>query len=125
MNPHQKPAQVFTTRDKLPLTILNGSPGYINLCDALNAWQLVRELKQAVGLPAAASFKHVSPAGAAVGLPLDETEVGYCQCILASLKLAVWRLVKRKITQDHRLQINKGNKQDISVIVAQGVARFG
>ncbi|XP_060801750.1 bifunctional purine biosynthesis protein ATIC [Amyelois transitella] len=78
MNPHQKPAQVFTTRDKLPLTTLNGSPGYINLCDALNAWQLVKELKEALGLPAAASFKHVSPAGAAIGLPLDEEEAGVC-----------------------------------------------
>ncbi|KAF9806825.1 hypothetical protein SFRURICE_015918 [Spodoptera frugiperda] len=60
MNPHQKPAQVFTTRDKLPLTTLNGSPGFINLCDALNAWQLVKELKEALGLPAATSFKHAS-----------------------------------------------------------------
>lgn len=75
MNPHQKPAQVFTTRDRLPLTTLNGSPGFINLCDALNAWQLVRELRQALGLPAATSFKHVSPAGAAIGLPLTEEEV--------------------------------------------------
>lgn len=78
MNPHQKPAQVFTTRDRLPLTTLNGSPGYINLCDALNAWQLVKELKEAVGLPAAASFKHVSPAGAAVGLPLTQDEASVC-----------------------------------------------
>ncbi|CAG4992019.1 unnamed protein product, partial [Parnassius apollo] len=78
MNPHQKPAQVFTTRDCLPLTTLNGSPGFINLCDALNAWQLVMELKQALGLPAAASFKHVSPAGAAVGLPLTEEETSVC-----------------------------------------------
>lgn len=75
MNPHQKPAQVFTTRDRLPLTTLNGSPGFINLCDALNAWQLVRELKQALNVPAATSFKHVSPAGAAIGLPLTEEEV--------------------------------------------------
>ncbi|KAJ8727514.1 hypothetical protein PYW07_001633 [Mythimna separata] len=78
MNPHQKPAQVFTTRDKLPLTTLNGSPGFINLCDALNAWQLVKELKEALGLPAATSFKHVSPAGAAVGLPLDQEEASVC-----------------------------------------------
>ncbi|MPC21526.1 Bifunctional purine biosynthesis protein PURH [Portunus trituberculatus] len=75
MNPHQKPAQVFTQGAKLPLTVVNGSPGFINLCDALNAWQLVRELRAALSLPAAASFKHVSPAGAAVGVPLDETEV--------------------------------------------------
>ncbi|CAH0702863.1 unnamed protein product [Spodoptera exigua] len=78
MNPHQKPAQVFTTRDKLPLTTLNGSPGFINLCDALNAWQLVKELKEALGLPAATSFKHVSPAGAAVGLPLSQEEASVC-----------------------------------------------
>ncbi|XP_013164900.1 PREDICTED: bifunctional purine biosynthesis protein PURH [Papilio xuthus] len=78
MNPHQKPAQLFTTLDKLPLTVLNGSPGFINLCDALNAWQLVKELKEALGLPAAASFKHVSPAGAAVGLPLTEEEAAVC-----------------------------------------------
>jgi AICAR transformylase/IMP cyclohydrolase PurH len=72
-NPHQAPARVFTEGRGLPLTVLSGAPGYINLCDALNAWQLVRELKGALGLPAAASFKHVSPAGAAVGLPMDET----------------------------------------------------
>uniref|UniRef100_A0A674GXB9 Bifunctional purine biosynthesis protein ATIC n=1 Tax=Taeniopygia guttata TaxID=59729 RepID=A0A674GXB9_TAEGU len=64
MNPHQSPAQLYTTSPKLPLTVVNGSPGFINLCDALNAWQLVKELKQALGIPAAASFKHVSPAGA-------------------------------------------------------------
>lgn len=78
MNPHQKPAQVFTQDAKLPLTVVNGSPGFINLCDALNAWQLVRELRAALSLPAAASFKHVSPAGAAVGVPLDETEAQVC-----------------------------------------------
>ncbi|XP_050343901.1 bifunctional purine biosynthesis protein ATIC [Nymphalis io] len=78
MNPHQKPAQVFTTHDRLPLTTLNGSPGFINLCDALNAWQLVLELKEALGLPAATSFKHVSPAGAAVGLPLTKEEAAVC-----------------------------------------------
>ncbi|XP_045126768.1 bifunctional purine biosynthesis protein ATIC-like [Portunus trituberculatus] len=78
MNPHQKPAQVFTQGAKLPLTVVNGSPGFINLCDALNAWQLVRELRAALSLPAAASFKHVSPAGAAVGVPLDETEAQVC-----------------------------------------------
>jgi hypothetical protein len=76
MNPHQKPAQIFTTLSKLPLTVVNGSPGFINLCDALNGWQLVKELKAALGLPAATSFKHVSPAGAAVGVPLDKNQVG-------------------------------------------------
>ncbi|XP_065110232.1 bifunctional purine biosynthesis protein ATIC [Paramisgurnus dabryanus] len=78
MNPHQAPAQLYTPRSALPLTVVNGSPGFINLCDALNAWQLVRELKKALGLPAAASFKHVSPAGAAVGVPLSEEEAKVC-----------------------------------------------
>ncbi|XP_066246641.1 bifunctional purine biosynthesis protein ATIC [Euwallacea similis] len=78
MNPHQKPAQIFTTLPKLPLTVINGSPGFINLCDALNGWQLVNELKRALGLPAATSFKHVSPAGAAVGIPLSQDEARLC-----------------------------------------------
>ncbi|XP_018328560.1 bifunctional purine biosynthesis protein PURH [Agrilus planipennis] len=77
-NPHQKPAQLYTTLEKLPLEVVNGSPGFINLCDALNGWQLVKELKGALGLPAATSFKHVSPAGAAVGIPLDATEAKVC-----------------------------------------------
>ena len=73
-NPNQKPARIFMNENKdLPIKVLSGRPGYINLLDAFNGWQLVRELKKATGLPAAASFKHVSPAGAAVGLPLDET----------------------------------------------------
>ena len=72
VNPHQAPARVFA-EGGLPFAVLNGAPGYINLLDALNAWQLVRELRQVIGLPAAASFKHVSPAGAAVGLPLGDT----------------------------------------------------
>ncbi|CAB1327659.1 unnamed protein product [Coregonus sp. 'balchen'] len=78
MNPHQAPAQLYTLRPTLPLTVVNGSPGFINLCDALNAWQLVRELKSALGMPAATSFKHVSPAGAAVGVPLSEEEAKVC-----------------------------------------------
>lgn len=78
INPHQVPAQIFTRGAQLPLTVLNGSPGFINLCDALNGWQLVRELKNALGLPAATSFKHVSPAGAAVGVPLTEEEAQVC-----------------------------------------------
>lgn len=78
MNPHQKPAQLFTILPKLPLKVLNGSPGFINLCDALNGWQLVKELKKALGLPAATSFKHVSPAGAAVGNPLSADEAKLC-----------------------------------------------
>jgi phosphoribosylaminoimidazolecarboxamide formyltransferase / IMP cyclohydrolase len=73
MNPHQKPARLFCEEGELPLQVLNGRPGFINLLDALNGWQLVRELRQALDLPAAASFKHVSPAGAAVGLPLNDT----------------------------------------------------
>ena len=72
-NPNQTPARVFVESGELPLEVLSGRPGYINLLDALNAWQLVKELKAATGLAAATSFKHVSPAGAAVGLPLDET----------------------------------------------------
>lgn len=72
-NPNQKPSRVFMEAGELPFTVLCGRPGYINLLDALNGWQLVRELKEATGLPAAASFKHVSPAGAAVGLPLSDT----------------------------------------------------
>ncbi|XP_032415905.1 bifunctional purine biosynthesis protein ATIC [Xiphophorus hellerii] len=78
MNPHQAPAQIFTLRSELPLKVANGSPGFINLCDALNAWQLVRELKAALGVAAATSFKHVSPAGAAVGVPLSEEEAKVC-----------------------------------------------
>lgn len=73
-NPHQKPASVFVSHGNLPFKVLSGSPGYINLLDALNSWPLVKELKAATGLPAAASFKHVSPAGAAIGKPLTEIE---------------------------------------------------
>ena len=72
-NPNQKPSRIYMEEGKLPITVLSGRPGYINFLDALNSWQLVKELKAATGLPAAASFKHVSPAGAAVGLPLSDT----------------------------------------------------
>ena len=72
-NPNQKPARIFIKNGELPVTVLNGRPGYINFLDALNGWQLVKELKEATGFHAAASFKHVSPAGAAIGLPLNET----------------------------------------------------
>ena len=72
-NPNQKPSRIFVENGELPIKVLNGKPGYINFLDAFNGWQLVCELKRATGLPAATSFKHVSPAGAAVGLPLDET----------------------------------------------------
>ena len=73
-NPNQKPSKIYMADgSELPITVLNGKPGYINFLDAFNGWQLVKELKEATGLPAATSFKHVSPAGAAVGLPLDDT----------------------------------------------------
>ncbi|MBQ4484818.1 MAG: phosphoribosylaminoimidazolecarboxamide formyltransferase [Prevotella sp.] len=72
-NPNQKPSRIFVEKGSLPVEVLSGRPGYINFLDALNAWQLVSELRKATGLPAAASFKHVSPAGAAVGLPLSDT----------------------------------------------------
>ena len=73
-NPNQKPARIYLNDQELPATVLNGKPGYINLLDALNSWQLVKELKEATGYPSAASFKHVSPAGAAIGTPLSEVE---------------------------------------------------
>lgn len=72
-NPNQRPSRIYMEEGELPIEVLNGRPGYINLLDALNSWQLVKELKAATGLPAAASFKHVSPAGAAIGLPLSDT----------------------------------------------------
>jgi len=72
-NPNQKPARIFMENGELPVEVLCGRPGYINFLDGLNGYQLVSELKKATGLPAAASFKHVSPAGAALGLPRDET----------------------------------------------------
>ena len=73
-NPNQKPARILIKDGELPVTVLNGKPGYINFLDALNSYQLARELREATGLPSAASFKHVSPAGASIGLPLTETE---------------------------------------------------
>ena len=73
-NPNQKPSRIFMEDGELPITVLNGKPGYINFLDAFNGWQLVRELKAATNLPAATSFKHVSPAGAAVGLPPTDVE---------------------------------------------------
>lgn len=72
-NPNQKPSRIYMEGGELPLKVINGRPGYINFLDALNSWQLVKELKTATGMPAAASFKHVSPAGAAIGLPLNDT----------------------------------------------------
>ena len=73
-NPNQKPSRIFMENGELPVTVLSGRPGYINFMDAFNSWQLVKELKEATGLPAAASFKHVSPAGAAVAIPLSDVE---------------------------------------------------
>lgn len=73
-NPNQKPSRIYMEGGELPIKVLNGKPGYINFLDAFNGWQLVKELKEATGLPAATSFKHVSPAGAAVGLPMSEVE---------------------------------------------------
>ena len=76
-NPNQKPSRIFMEDGSdLPIRVLSGRPGYINFLDAFNGWQLVKELKEATGLPAATSFKHVSPAGAAVGLPLDDRASG-------------------------------------------------
>ena len=77
-NPNQKPACIYMEEGELPLTVLNGKPGYINFMDALNSWQLVKALKKATGIPAAASFKHVSPAGAALGTPLSRVEQQVC-----------------------------------------------
>ena len=86
-NPNQKPSRIYMEDgSELPVTVLNGRPGYINFLDAFNGWQLVKELKAATGLPAATSFKHVSPAGAAVGLPLDETLAK----ISKSLEVVFW-----------------------------------
>ena len=73
-NPNQKPAKVFMEEGELPFTVLNGKPGYINLLDAFNSWQLVKELKEATHMSCAASFKHVSPAGVAIGTPLTKVE---------------------------------------------------
>ncbi len=73
-NPNQKPSRIYSKQGELPITVLNGKPGYINFMDAFNSWQLVRELKEATGMPSAASFKHVSPAGAAIGTPLSDVE---------------------------------------------------
>ena len=73
-NPNQKPSRIYMEEGELPIRVLCGKPGYINFLDAFNGWQLVSELKKATGLPAATSFKHVSPAGAAVGLPLTDVE---------------------------------------------------
>ena len=93
MNPNQKPSRIYMEDgSELPVTVLNGRPGFINFLDALNSWQLVKELKEATGLPAAASFKHVSPAGAAVGLPLSDVER---RC---ALRTSSWAEAKTAVT---------------------------
>lgn len=86
-NPNQKPSRIYMEQGELPIEVLGGRPGYINFLDALNGWQLVRELRQATGIPAAASFKHVSPAGAAVGLPLSDTlrKIYFCDDLQVEL----------------------------------------
>ena len=99
-NPNQKPSRIFMKDGSdLPIKVLNGKPGFINFLDAFNSWQLVKELKEATGLPAAASFKHVSPAGAAVGQPPTETDV--CaptatgrRCLMCATPMwpAIWRV---------------------------------
>lgn len=92
-NPNQKPSRIYMENGELPIQVLNGKPGYINFLDAFNGWQLVSELKKATGLPAATSFKHVSPAGAAVGLPLSDVGVRF-----TGLTIWIWSL--------HRLQMH-------------------
>ena len=90
-NPNQKPSRIYMTEGELPIEVLNGRPGYINFLDALNGWQLVKELKEATGMPAATSFKHVSPAGAAIGLPLSDTlkKIYFVDCRFLSPPLPV------------------------------------
>jgi len=91
-NPNQKPARIFMKEDELPIEVLNGRPGYINLLDAFNSWQLVKELKEATGLPAAASFKHVSPAGAAVAVEMSDTlkKIYFVDAIGYSIRPCTW-----------------------------------
>ena len=108
-NPNQKPSRIFMKDGSdLPIQVLNGKPGFINFLDAFNSWQLVKELKEATGLPAAASFKHVSPAGAAVGHPLTETDramyfvedagelspIAGRRCLMCAMPMwpAIWRV---------------------------------
>ena len=105
-NPNQKPSRIFMKDGgELPVTVLNGKPGYINFLDAFNSWQLVRELKAATGLPAAASFKHVSPAGAAIGTPLNDTLAR--ACFVDDLELAAHA---ENIFQIEPLQFFRGER---------------
>ena len=101
-NPNQKPSRVFMENGDLPFEVICGRPGYINLLDALNGWQLVKELKKATGLPAATSFKHVSPAGAAVGLPLSDTlKKIYSLMTLNLLRLPTHMHAQEVLTECH------------------------
>ena len=94
-NPNQKPSRIYMEDGELPLKVINGRPGYINFLDALNSWQLVKELKAATRMPAAASFKHVSPAGSAIGLPLNDTlkKIYFVDDVKLCLHLRVLMLV--------------------------------
>ncbi|MBM3330561.1 phosphoribosylaminoimidazolecarboxamide formyltransferase [candidate division WOR-3 bacterium] len=96
VNPHQTPARAFVPDGKLPFMVLSGAPGYINLLDALNSWQLVREMKELTGLPSAASFKHVSPAGAATGLPLSPELAESCFVKAADLSALATAYVRAR-----------------------------
>lgn len=107
-NPNQKPARIFMKEGELPIKVLNGRAGYINFLDAFNGWQLVRELKKATGLPAATSFKHVSPAGAAVGQPLSDVEkrfTGLMIWILSLHHLQMHTSEQEELTECHHLVI--------------------
>lgn len=107
-NPNQKPSRVFMEDGKdLPIEVLNGKPGYINLLDAFNGWQLVRELKKATGMCAATSFKHVSPAGAAIGKPLSEVERRYILLTIWASLLHLQALMREQevLTECHHTAI--------------------
>ena len=96
-NPNQKPSRIYMEEGELPIKVLNGKPGYINFLDAFNGWQLVKELKKATGLPAATSFKHVSPEGAAVGLPMcDEEKKNYR--VADVCEVATAKIIKREVS---------------------------
>ena len=112
-NPNQKPAKIFMKDEKeLPIKVLSGRPGYINFLDAFNGWQLVKELKEATGLPAATSFKHVSPAGAAVGLPLSDTlkkiywvdDLGELSVISSLFPMCVTYLLQRSSKEKYPME---------------------
>ena len=99
-NPNLKPSRIFMQQGELPIEVLNGRPGYINFLDAFNSWQLVKELKEATGLPAAASFKHVSPAGAAVGIEMSDTlkKIYFVDALSDTCDEATARLINREVS---------------------------